>query len=58
MLVNLSPQRLFFVYIYIKFHVLNGDNQLRAFRAHHLLFLALICSICSDFDTFGGGQSA
>ena len=24
MLVNLSTQRLFFVYIYIKFHVLNG----------------------------------
>ena len=34
------------------------DNQLLASRAHHLLFLALICGICSDFDTFGGGQSA
>ena len=25
--VNISPQRLFFVYIYIKFHVLNGWQQ-------------------------------
>ena len=34
------------------------DNQLLASRAHHLLFLALICGIWSDLGTFGGGQSA
>ena len=34
------------------------DNQLLASQAHHLLFLALICSIWSDLGTFGGGQSA
>ena len=34
------------------------DNQLLASRAHHLLFLALIGGIWSDFGIFGGGQSA